>query len=651
MPRVISPPLEQLVNLRTLLTDGEREVLDFLNQRIPHSWEIYIQPHLNGLRPDFVLLHPECGIVVVEVKDWDLSGDLYSVSAGKDDSEEPSLYVKTSNGTNCIAEAKNPFNQISLYRDEILRLYCPSFAETEQPKKSQRVVYGLLIFTKATTNDIHRVFDSTIAKFKLGEKPRQNNCRVAGLDTLGKKNAINLIEYVQGKPRKPMNAKVAEDLRSWLVEPEFAADQRRPLELDQRKKDFVLTRNEKLHRKIKGPAGCGKSLVLAARSAQLCLEGKDVLVVTFNITLLLYIRSLAQRWPNPGKSRVKEHLTLLNFHSWCRRIAQKLGKIDEYLDLFNRGESDRGNGNWDEDESAKVLELVLPEFIDRILTEVGGGLNKYDAILVDEGQDFRPEWWNCLRRVLKPDGEMLLAADATQDIYERSELWTDQSMKGCSLSPSWVRLNGSYRSPALLRPILRNFAERFLPTQHRDPPEDQTDFLLATEGACRLSWTQLYQGLLHDRLVEMIFELMKVREPHAIAEADICVVTSNTEQGAAVVKILRNRGFKVVETFAIEEREKVMQKQVEKMKKLKFYQFSGSIKVTTIHSFKGLESRALIIGVSDCDPGLLYTAISRLKRSEKGSHLHVVCDDHRYLEFGRSWPNFKEVGMVDDNPF
>jgi superfamily I DNA/RNA helicase len=290
--------------------------------------------------------------------------------------------------------------------------------------------------------------------------------------------------------------------------------------------------------------------------------------------------------------------------------------------------------------------------VDRILRECIEYIAEYDAILVDEGQDFIPEWWNCLRRDLKPEGEMLLAADATQDIYERSELWTEQSMKGCMLSPSWVRLEGSYRSPAILRPILRDFAETFLPVQHRDPPEEQTDFLAATEGACTLSWMQVSMGPLEERLADEVVKMMQLREPEVVAEADICIVTSNRNQGGEVVKILRDRGFKVVETFGNVEKDEIQRGRVERMKKLAFYPNSGSIKVTTIHSFKGLESRALIIGISDSDPGLVYAAISRLKRSEMGSHLRVVCEDGRYLEFGRRWPEFKEIDpCVDDIPF
>jgi hypothetical protein len=79
MTRLICPPRELLGELRTPLTAGESRVLDFFDQLLPEGWEIYVQPHLNGLRPDFVLLHPVSGIAVFEVKDWDLDAMPFAI--------------------------------------------------------------------------------------------------------------------------------------------------------------------------------------------------------------------------------------------------------------------------------------------------------------------------------------------------------------------------------------------------------------------------------------------------------------------------------------------------------------------------------------------------------------------------------------------
>ena len=62
--RFVDPPLDELHLLPTTLTNGERKVLDYFLDNLPEEWEIYIQPHLNGLKPDLVLLHPASGVLV-----------------------------------------------------------------------------------------------------------------------------------------------------------------------------------------------------------------------------------------------------------------------------------------------------------------------------------------------------------------------------------------------------------------------------------------------------------------------------------------------------------------------------------------------------------------------------------------------------------
>ena len=59
MERFVSPVPSDLGKLRQPLTDGEWKVYELFDRALPKAWEIYLQPHLNGLRPDFVLLPRE----------------------------------------------------------------------------------------------------------------------------------------------------------------------------------------------------------------------------------------------------------------------------------------------------------------------------------------------------------------------------------------------------------------------------------------------------------------------------------------------------------------------------------------------------------------------------------------------------------------
>ena len=87
------------------------------------------------------------------------------------------------------------------------------------------------------------------------------------------------------------------DLRNWLLEPRILESERRPIILDTKQEKIVqediITKSKS--RRIKGPAGTGKTLVLACKAARLMAQGKSVLVVSYNITLTHFIRKLVYR--------------------------------------------------------------------------------------------------------------------------------------------------------------------------------------------------------------------------------------------------------------------------------------------------------------------------------------------------------------------
>ena len=81
--------------------------------------------------------------------------------------------------------------------------------------------------------------------------------------------------------------------------------------------------------------------------------------------------------------------------------------------------------------------------------------------------------------------------------------------------------------------------------------------------------------------------------------------------------------------------------------KLAFAMQSPLMKLTTLHSFKGLEARLLLIYLNRMenaeDKALFYTALTRLLRHENGSCLTVIsrCGG-RLQEFGKTWPDYSE---------
>ena len=436
--RIIDPPKDQWHRLPTPLTSGENKVYNLFDARLPLEWEMYIQPHLNGLRPDLVLLNPYAGIAVFEIKDWSLNTLQKSIRYNW--------------------ATQSPINQIKLYEDEIFNLYCPRLDDLY----GKAVITAGLIFTEipqTKLNDLLYPFrDGNMRRYPDQYPFSGSECIAEGnIDVLFPEHK----KWGRQKQSVTMSEDTASDLRGWLKEPAFSKKQREPLKLNDRQREIATEPTQKLHRKVRGPAGSGKSQALAARAAVLASEGKQVLVCPFNITLMNYLRDLVARQVREIASQqgghpqiIRKRVEFRHFHGWCKRICTLVGRENDYFQLW---------GQFPEETvlNEHMAKLVLGIYENPSVADV---LPIYDAILVDEGQDYNKDWWQTLRAAVEPepDGEMLLVADKTQNIYGKDLTWLDESLRGTGISPNWYNLETSYRLSPETGPILEDFAENFL---------------------------------------------------------------------------------------------------------------------------------------------------------------------------------------------
>lgn len=629
MKRFISPPIEVLGNLRTELTNGEKAVTKFFHKYLPEDWEIYIQPHLNGLRPDIVLLHPKVGVAVFEIKDWDLDSLNYYI---KEESNTIPELKASKDGKHFSLQTDNPIEKIHRYKQEIFELYCPRI----ENKAGFAVITAGVIFPFADEEKLKSLFNPSRA-FR-GMLEYENYYPLIGRQTF-EKNDIQLV-FPESKRfySKYMTEELAKDLRNWLVEPDFSETQRISLEndLDREQKKYVLTRTERGYRRIKGPAGSGKSLVLGARAAQLISENKNVLVVTFNITLIHYLMDIAVRYPH-GNGNTRKDITWLNFHFLCKRICYESGFEREYKDLWASNPDSENiflNDSFSgEDLTNDVLTNQLPQLVENILNNNHSGFTKsYDAILVDEGQDFLPHWWAILRKLCKPGGEMLLVADSTQDIYGTAKAWTDQAMEGAGFRGGFAELKISYRMPPKLITLAREFAEKFLPKDSIDLPlSPQIEMELYP---CKLKWIQASKEEAEEICKEEILKMAPSVDPILLSIPDITFLTNSLSFGKNVSEKLEKYKVKVLHTFG-------NNSQDSRRRKIGFYMGDSRIKATTLHSFKGWESRAIVIYLGHKydlkSMFLAYTGMTRLKRHIDSSFLTVVCAIKELESFGKTW--------------
>lgn len=604
------------------LTSGERRFLALLDRGLPPGWEIYAKPHLNGLRPDFVILNPNVGIGVYKV-------DERSFDALSAMMESP------------WEEFQNPFRSVRRFKNEIFNIYCPRL----QQGAGFGAIDAGVVFTSVDGSPARKLQDASLTEQQREDPRRAQYWPVMGDDELAAGRLSVAVPLLNRQGGTPMRPELADDLRGWLVETDFTATQRMPLELDQKQRRLAAERTASGYRRIRGPAGSGKSLVLAARAATLIDEGKDVLIVTFNMTLWHYLRDLINRARKGADSPGR--LTFAHFHRWCRDICRSTGLAKAHYELLApifRIE----NSNLPLSEKKKQLRKIIPPIMNEEVPKLAlaaadscADSKKFDAILVDEGQDYQPLWWSALRKALREGGEMILVADTTQDVYGSAKSWTEEAMTGAGFSGGWATLDVSYRLPRELLDLSREFAQQFLPSQTRIlPVSAQGEF---NYDETHLKWIQCDEQEVVCYSINSILELMKqTGHDRQISNADITYLAGSNEEGRRVVDALQGEpwGIRCAHTFADTKNE-------QDRRKMAFFLGRPQLKATTLHSFKGWETRMLVLHlgrIADArrseDLAAAYAAITRLKNSTEGSFLTVICSASQLNDYGKLWPGY-----------
>ena len=148
---------------------------------------------------------------------------------------------------------------------------------------------------------------------------------------------------------------------------------------------------------VRGFAGTGKTILATEFSRRLEKQGKRVLFLFYN---RLIAKKVARSF---GRNT---EVQCARFHQFAKRIIEKSDP--------DWWQANRENENfWEEEVPLKLMDSPVDPS------------HQYDAIVIDEGQDFKPEWFEYLEGLLTDpdDGHFVVFYDEHQDIFGRwSEL-------------------------------------------------------------------------------------------------------------------------------------------------------------------------------------------------------------------------------------
>lgn len=383
--RAVSDSKAELELFRCL---GEQLGPDFV---VLHSVAWIARPGGTGPREgetDILILHPMHGVLVVEVKGGRVSLDYRDRTWRSTDR----------NGVE--HEIKNPFDQARRGKFSILE----KINENRAWKKLAigRFIVGYAAFFP-DVGDAERLWGPDAPRELIGDRRdlsalsawvnRAFSYWAVGEGTVKPigKNGIDVLValFARAATTRPLlSARIADEDAARLM-----LTERQASILD------VLRRQRRVM--IAGGAGTGKTLIAREKATRLAAEGLRTLLVCYNRGLADHLRE---------QSVGIEGLDVATFHQvchrWIARAKEKLGR-----DLLLKARNDLPGA----DEFHQQMPLALANAVDAL-----GPC--YDAIVVDEAQDFGDEYWLPLEMMLtKPDESMLYVfLDENQDIYRRS---------------------------------------------------------------------------------------------------------------------------------------------------------------------------------------------------------------------------------------
>ena len=321
---------------------------------------------------DFVIAHPEYGVLVIEAKGGRLAYDPKTrrwSQSGR-------------SGTHVLDE--DPFHQAG---DELRSLVEILSAQPGWERWKPSYGYGLA--------------------FPDGLYEKQAHAGAPPEVVIDRDDMARLAERVGGVMRhwRREDRRFGEEgMDALAMALGFRVEIRVPLKLrfDEEDKKIVELTNDQAwilgfvaHRKraaITGPAGSGKTMLAIQLAKRLPTEGRRTLLTCFNRRLGEYLRESTEGTAN---------LDVVPFHELCVRRAKEAG-----LDIPEVAV----------EPNSPYFEHELPGLLEQAARKLGP---RYEAMVVDEAQDFREWWWPALLALNRdPDeGILYVFADDNQNLY------------------------------------------------------------------------------------------------------------------------------------------------------------------------------------------------------------------------------------------
>lgn len=563
-------------------TNGERRLAEHLDKKLSDSYLCWFNAPVGpkALQPDFILLHPGHGLLVLEVKDW-TPRTLQSLTPTE-------AVLHTENG---LVRDKNPMEQARQYamavkglleKDPLL-LQTGAYAGSLAMPYSWGVVLPNITRAQFNTMGLDQALEPAAVLCKdemVASTSDYFESRLLGM--FRHSFPCDLAERQVDRIRYHLYPELRIETESGQLG--LLSEEQAPMPnlikiMDLQQEQLARSMGTG-HRIIHGVAGSGKTMILSYRARYLAnLTHKPVLVLCYNKSLASRLRQALSN--GSYEDRVHVH----HFHGWCGQLLKGHGiGVAE------------GSGQYFERQISTTQQAVE----DRRLTNA-----KYGAILIDEAHDFEPEWFRIVLSMLEPEQQNLLVLyDDAQSIYEkRSGIGFTFSSVGIQARGRTTILRTNYRNTMEILQVAKGFAQRFLAASELEE-EDRIPTLSPDSAGRRGDLPELYRFSSAKEESQYIVERIADLIANGVNPDSIAILVFSHWFAGDIQNALADLGVPFSSN---------------KDGSTNLFGQMASVKLITMHSSKGLEFEHVFVAQinripeqeSDKHARLLYVAMTR----------------------------------------
>ncbi len=438
---------------------AEKHTVDFL-KALPDNYfvlrELRTLPTLekrqagsNENRIDVVVIGPAIGVIVLEVKDWNIRRNRYEWN--------DQYTVRRTDEQGYTTNIKNPYAQVDEYYHAVLNLLKDTFGFS--PVR----VSGFVVYPKLTKAEFENAFvrgEENSQRFNVRERFLIDIKRTIFQDAFSSHwddPLALLTQLVRSEVKTPYEDVQVVKAVNVLVPPKLRVGDSSKHELgyehlllmDEEQQKWAFSEQVIAKNYMLDVAGSGKTNIILSRAMHLVTRYFGT--PGFRILVLTYSEALARDLKRLLENKIKDQNSVDAQQCKQTIVVEHVEHLMEQILKAGLGEAEAEVWRTQVKQnitSEEYLEYKLPEKCQDILSERGEDFRLFDYLLIDEVQDFSDFFLDVAMSLLKERENVFMVGDVGQRLFDRKHNLRDHSMV-----EERVRVRGNYRmyrSPKLI---------------------------------------------------------------------------------------------------------------------------------------------------------------------------------------------------------